>query len=301
MTADEIKKVIKEKVEGVWIADHDATGHFYSNTKSGARVASITTKQKMVNKPHLDKWVVKKGVEWLEQYDRFEKLKGPERNLMMMGAQDAHKEESGEAASDGTLTHAVIENYVKYWLKEGKPPDDIKKGFLPDASPKSIAGARAAEKLFQTNPHIVPIATELLVGDDVEMHSAGQLDLLVFDTIEKELELWDWKLTNSIEDGYAAQASAYKGMLERMSGLKIKRIKVHQLSKNCDKFTTYKVAAPALAYRAMVGLSRYYDYLYGPVPRIEKDIIKINLTTKYGINKAREISRASNRAATDRG
>ncbi len=288
-----------EKVTGIWVADHDATGHWYKNTKTGARVASITTKQKIIKKEHLDRWIVKKGVEWLEQGDRFAKLAGPDRNLMMVGAQEAHKEESGDAADAGTLCHAVIENYVKYWLEKGHPPADITKGFLPGADPRAIAGARAAEKLFRSNPQVIPIATELLVGDEKVMKSAGTLDLLCFDTAAQELLIWDWKLVNQVEDGYAAQVSSYKGMFESMSGLTVAKIKLYQLSKAYDKFTCYKVAAPAKAYRAMIGLSRYYDYLYGGEPRIEKDIIKINLNTQYGRNKIKRIGGAPSSGTND--
>lgn len=288
MTPTAIKHIIKTKVEGIWIADHDERGHFYLNTKTGIRVPSITTKQKIIKKEHLDKWMVKKGVEWLEEGDRFAKLAGPDRNLMMIGAQEAHKEESGDAAGAGTLTHAVIEDYIRYWLEKGHPPEDIRKGFNENADPRSIAGARAAERLFRENP-ITPIATELLVGDE-EMNSAGTLDFLCM--WGDELVLLDWKLTNNVEDGYAAQTSAYKGMFERMTDLKIAKIKVAQLSKGCDKFTIHKVAAPAKAYKAMVGLSRYYDYLYDETPKIEKDVIKINLNTEYGRKKVRTLSKS---------
>lgn len=298
MTAEGIRKIIKDKVEGVWRADHDAFGHWYVNTKTGTRVASITTKQKIIKKAHLDAWIVKKGIEWIEQGDRFSKLSGPERNLMMIGAQEAHKEESGDAADAGTLAHAVIENYLNYWIGTGDPPDDIKKGFKEDADPRSIAGARAAERLFKEKG-AVPIATELLVGEEGLMNSAGTLDCLVL--VDGELEIWDWKLTNAIEDGYAAQASSYAKMFEKMTGLKIARIKVYQLSKKCDKFTPYKVAAPVFAYKAMVGLSQYYDFLYGNKPRIEKDVIKINLTTDYGRKKFGAISGTQDTGTRDQG
>ncbi len=290
MQPSEIRKIIKEKVTGVWVPEHSPEGHFYRNTKTGKLVPSITTKQKIIDKPHLKKWAVKKGVEWLEEGDRFERLKGPERNLMMIGAQEAHTEESQDAADAGTLCHAIIEKYIIYWIENGRPPEDITKAFKEGADPKAIAGARAAERLFREQP-ITPIATELLVGLD-EMNSAGTLDFLCYHLEDNELQLWDWKLVNQIEDGYAAQASAYKGMLEAMSGLKIGKIKVYQLSKNYDKFTAYRVAAPAKAFKAMKGLSLYYDYLYGGEPKIEKDIIKINLNTKYGRNKFGKIGSA---------
>ncbi len=294
MSPPEIRQIIAEKVTGVWVAEHTAEGHFYRNTKTGTLCPSVTTKQKIIDKPHLKKWAVKKGIEYIEQFDRFEKLKGPERNIYMMGAQDAHMEESQEAADAGTLCHAVIEKYVLYWITNGRPPEDIRKAFLPDADPKAIAGARAAERLFRENPQIVPVATELLVGSD-DINCAGTLDLLVFNIETKELEVWDWKLTNSIEDGYAAQVSTYKGMFEDMTDLVVARIKVFQLSKQYDKFNRYKVSAPAYAYKAMKGLSMYYDYLYGVKPKIERDIIKINLNTKYGNNKlAKQLGGDSN-------
>lgn len=284
LTPEDIRKTITEKVTGIWIPEHSANGHFYRNTKTGTLCPSVTTKQKIIDKPHIKKWAVKRGIEWLELHERWDKLKGPERNLYMIGAQEAHMEESQEAADAGTLCHAVIEKFIIYWIENGRPPDDIRKAFLPDADLKAIAGARAAERLFRENPQVIPIATELLVGSD-DIHCAGTLDLLIFRLDTNELEVWDWKLTNNIEDGYAAQVSAYKGMFEEMTDLTVARIKVFQLSKSYDKFTCYKVAAPAYAYKAMKGLSLYYDYLYGGKPKIERDVIKINLNTKYGNNK----------------
>lgn len=297
MTAQEVRQIIKDKVDGIWVAEHTAEGHFYRNTKTNKLVPSITTKQKIINKPHLLDWAIKRGIEWLEEHDRFSKLQTLERSTYLRGAQEAHTEERDEAAGDGTLAHAVIESYIKFWIEKGHPPADIKKGFKEGASTRAIAGARAAEVLFKTEP-IIPVATELLVGNE-ELNSAGTLDFLCL--YDGELAILDWKLTNAIDDGYAAQVSAYKGMFEDMTGLEVKRIRIYQLSKNYDKFTAYRVNLPREAYRAMKGLSKYYDWKENGKKKVEKDVIKINLTTDYGRTKARTISRTPNPGATYQG
>lgn len=290
MTADFIKQVIQEKVIGVWQPKHTAEGHFYQNTQTGIVVPSITTKQKIIKKDHLDRWMVRMAVEWLEVGDRFEKLKGPERNTYMTGAQIAHTEISGDAAGAGSLAHEVIENYLKFWIEKGYPPEDIRKGFLENADPRSIAGARAAEQLLRKNP-IVPIATELLVGSE-KINSAGTLDFLCL--WGNRLTLVDWKLTNQVGDEYASQTAAYRYMFEEMTKLKIHDIKILQLSKECDRFTRYRVPNPRSAYNAMKALSKYYDWKHNGVEKVVKDVQLIDLRKKYGFNKTRKIGITTN-------
>lgn len=269
----EIKKIIEEKVSGVWVAEHDVFGHHYRNTKTGKLVDSVTTKQKIIDKPHLKRWMIKRAIEWLEIGDRFAKLKTDERNVYMVGAQQAHTEEALDAADAGTLCHGVIEAYIKYFLKFGEYPSDIRQLFKPGADGKAVAGARAAERLLKTKD-IVPVATELLVGDD-RMNMAGQLDFLCL--YEGDLAILDWKLTNSVSDEYAAQVGTYKKLFERMTDLRVKKVKIFQLSKNFDGFTPYNIPGIASAYQAMQGLSRYYDWSSNQKEKISKDIKRMTI------------------------
>jgi len=266
-TPSTIKQLITEKVEGVWVKDYDEKGHYYVNTISKKRVPSVTTKLGILKKEHLEKWKIKLAIEFLEQENRWQRLAGEERYSLITAAQLAHKDVSGAAASAGSKTHQCIEAYLLSWLSKGYPPKDIRTWFGPDADPQSIAGARAAEKLFKEND-IVPVATELLVGDE-SVNSAGQLDFLCF--WNKRLTLVDWKLANSIDDGYAVQASAYKKMFERMTKLRIKDIKILQLSKNYDSFNIYLVPNVKEAFKSFKGLSMYYDWYHNGQDKTPRD------------------------------
>lgn len=281
MTPEQIKKIIAEKITGIWVPEHDAEGHHYRNTKTGVLVDSVTTKL-IADKPHLLKWSIKKGVEWLEVGDRFVRLSGPERNTIILGCQEAYTEHRDDAGDIGLLVHAVIEAYIVYWTKNGTLPDDIRKGFKEGADPRAIASARSVEALFKKH-NIIPLASELLVGS-TKIGTAGTLDFLCL--WNGVVTLGDFKTSNNVSDDYAAQVAAYKYMFEEMCGIKIKQCKVFHLSKDYDKFTVYKIPKLSSAYKAYKGIATYYDWLHNGNDKLEKDIIRIDLT-KHGHNKTR--------------
>jgi len=203
-TPSTIKQLITEKVEGVWVKDYDEKGHYYVNTISKKRVPSVTTKLGILKKEHLEKWKIKLAIEFLEQENRWQRLAGEERYSLITAAQLAHKDVSGAAASAGSKTHQCIEAYLLSWLSKGYPPKDIRTWFGPDADPQSIAGARAAEKLFKEND-IVPVATELLVGDGegakISLHFfrfANRFQNLRLERVKFRLRIRDQNLEVSI-------------------------------------------------------------------------------------------------------
>lgn len=270
MNKEQIKKIIEEEVRGVWVAEHNETGHHYRHTPTGLLVDSVTTKL-IADKPHLVKWAVKKGIEWLEVNDRFLKLATSERGQFMIGAQEAFTEFRDQAGSVGSLAHAVAENYINYRIKNGRWPDDIRKGFKEGADPRSIASARSVEAMIR-KIDIVPIASELLVGS-VKHKIAGTLDLLAL--VDNELTLIDLKTSNQVSDEYANQIAAYKFCFEEMTGLKIKKAQIWHLSKDYDKCTVYNIPNLSSAYKAYKAIATYYDWLHNGKEKLTKDVKKV--------------------------
>lgn len=271
LTAKQIKSVIVSKVDGKVIPNHDETGHFYL-LPNGKRVASTTSKL-IIEKPHLRFWAVKKGIEFLEQDNRFAKLNTPEREDIINGAVYAHTDVRDDAGSVGSLAHQVAENYIIHWLKTGVKPTDIRQGFPPNSDPRAIASARSVEKFF--NEHdIIPLASELLVCSE-KRSSAGTLDFLAI--MDGKLILIDFKTSNNVSDDYALQVADYAAMFKEMSGIAIKEVKILHLSKDMDRFTVYNVPNLAKALKAFKGISNCYDWLMNGEVKLIKDkkIIKL--------------------------
>lgn len=267
MTSKEIQNKIKDTVTGVWQSAHDAKGHHYLHVPTNTVVDSVTMKL-IADKPHLLKWSIKKAVEWLEVRDRFTKLSTSERNVYMIGAQEAYTEFRDQAGSVGSLAHTVIENYINYRIEKGIWPVDICRGFTEGADARSIASARSVESEFK-KMDIVPIASELLVGS-VRHKIAGTLDLLAL--VNDKLTLIDFKTSNQVSDEYANQVAAYKFCFEEMTGLKIKTAKIFHLSKDYDKCTVYNIPNLPSAYKAYKNIALYYDWLHNGKEKLLKDI-----------------------------
>lgn len=268
MTSQEIKKIISERVAGRIVAEHSDAGHFYRFAETGKLQPSVTTKLKVINKPHLFRWGIKKAIEYLEVEDRFVLLKDEEhRNKVMVGAYEAHALIRDDAGDVGSQAHEAVERYLLDWIDSGDRPQDIKAYFDIYADPRAVASARAVEKLLDKY-NIEPLASEILVGD--ERYSAGTLDFLCM--VNGKLELWDWKTSNQIDDNYALQISAYKAFFEKMTGLKIAKARILHLSKDYDKFTNYKVLNLPQAFKAFKGAVTLYDWMYNKKEKIIKDI-----------------------------
>lgn len=127
MTSQEIKKIISERVAGRIVAEHSDAGHFYRFAETGKLQPSVTTKLKVINKPHLFRWGIKKAIEYLEVEDRFVLLKDEEhRNKVMVGAYEAHALIRDDAGDVGSQAHEAVERYLLDWIDSGDRPQDIK-------------------------------------------------------------------------------------------------------------------------------------------------------------------------------
>lgn len=214
------------------------------------------------------------GAEWLLEGDRINRIQTERfREDMIKGMQLAHADIRDDAGGVGTIAHNALERYINQFIADGVLPNNILDFMIPNADPRSIASARAAEKWFQ-KVQPIPIVSELLVGND--KYSAGQLDFLCI--IDGDLTLIDHKTSNGIDqDGYSMQTSAYKFFFEEMTGIKIKKTKILHLSKDYDKFEIYLVKNLSTAYKSFKNVCALYDWKYGKKDKIIKDIKRIKI------------------------
>lgn len=270
LTPKDIQDIINDKVRGKIIAAHTEQGHFYKFADTGKTVRSVTTKL-ILEKPHLIPWAVEKGVNWLEEDEsRWAKLKGPERLEYLTAAKLAHTEVRDDAGSVGSQGHDVIERWVNDWIEKGAPNSDIKSFIAKDANYRVYGVARSAEAVFKKY-NVVPIASELLVGIE-DYNSAGTLDMLVYNLDTSEIELWDWKSSNAInQEGYPMQVATYMKFFELMTGLKIGKIRVIKLDKFSDRFKVYNLLDPDTAFQSAVAISHVYDWVHNGQVKLKED------------------------------
>lgn len=271
----EIKEIILAKVHGVWVPEHDASGHKYRNTLTGHMQRSVTTKLGVLNKPHLLKWAVRMGIEWLEKDGRFEKLGNEHwRDEMVTGAQLAHIDVRDDAGGVGHEAHDSIERYINEWIATGVRPIDIRAFCdLTKEDQRATACARAVEAMFIKNS-VYPIWSELLVGNI--KYSAGTLDFLCF--WNGQLAVLDWKSSNAVDKiNYPLQVAAYIKFFEEMTGLKIKVAKIVHLSKDYDKFDLWNILKINAAYKAFKHLCAIYDWMNSRDEKIVKDIKRLTI------------------------
>lgn len=256
-TLEEVKSNIALNVTGKITAVHTMDKHRY-RLPDGMIVDSVTQRN-IINKPHLIPWAVGLAIDFLEKDDRFVQLKGPTRDDLILTAKFLHRDNRDEAGLWGGQAHDIIETWINEWMKTGIKPGDIRE-FIKAKGIDDYhvwGAARSAEAAFGKYP-VVPVGCEMLVGYNKE--GAGTLDLLVL-TADGELELWDWKSSNQIDDFYAMQVSAYRRYFQKMTGLKIARVRIFKLDKESDRFKVYNVPFPNRAYAAFRGLSKAYDWL----------------------------------------
>ena len=265
------RQIIQEKVVGKIIPKHDAFGHHYQ-LPDGIIVDSVTTKL-IIDKPHLIKWSIRMAFEWLEQENRWSKITPENREEYLKGATLAHTDVRDDAGDVGSRGHDVVEKYMIEWIIQGERPLDIKELVPIGSHYRVTAIARSAEAIFRKYD-CIPVATEIIVGSS-KYNCAGSLDALVI--VNGKLELWDWKTSNSVSDGYAMQVAAYKKFFELMTGLKIHKCRIMKLDKYSDKFKVYEIPNVNEAFKAFVAISKVYDWVNNGKNKLveEKNIIKI--------------------------
>jgi len=269
---DTIEKTVTNKIE----AAHDEFGHHYKFVDTGEIVDSVTTRN-CTEKPHLIPWAIDLAIDYLLEDNKFEVLSkeiDKKESVIRKQAKLQYTDVRDNAGSLGTRAHNIIEEYEKSWILDGYPVQDIRV-LIPEAEEDSrVWGAvRSAEAGFKKYK-VIPVAAEILVG--IPKYGAGTLDLLVLNP-DGELELWDHKTSNMVNDFYANQTAAYKAMFEHMTGLQIARIRILKLDKYSDKFKMYDVPDPDSAWESFKAISHYYDWMNNRQSKLLEDKFIINL------------------------
>lgn len=269
-----LQKILTQYVEGMWRPFHDETGHYYKKKRCRKKVPSVTT-QNVVAKPHLLHWATRKTAEafrdnpalyqnYIDREKELESLGRPAgmTNKYLYVAQQAHTDIRDDAASVGTLGHNLIERYINLWMKTGVRPDDIRKlAKIEEADePRAIAVARNVEAIFDEY-NVYPLGAELLVGSN-EYKMAGTLDFLCYNLDTKEVEVWDWKSSNQVDDDYARQVASYKYLLLEMcrNKFKIPVCRVMRLDKWSNRFKPYIVNSDKEAFEAQLANNLIYRW-----------------------------------------
>ncbi len=273
-TAEFVKQVIAEKVRGKIIPMHDEFGHHYKFLEDGSIIDSVTQKN-IIDKPHLIPWAIGLAIDFFEENDRWTQLKGPTREDLLKMAKLVHRDIRDEAGTIGGKAHDIIEEWENQWIEIGVRPGDIREFVKAKGiEDHRVWGAvRSAEAIFDKY-NVIPIATELLVG--VPGVGAGTLDLLVLNE-EGELELYDYKTSNNMDDFYQIQVAAYKKFFEKMSGLKIKRCRILKLDKYSNRFKVYNLFNIPSAFKAFKALSVVYDWRKNPKDKYLEDKNRITI------------------------
>lgn len=271
-TPTQIRQIIQDKVIGKIKACHNENGHWYSVEGSLGLTASVTSKN-IIDKPHLVPWAIGLAIDFLEAGDNWMRLKGPEREDLLKAAKLQYRDVRDDAGTIGGEAHKIIENYEQEWINTGVRPASILT-FIPEGSrPQVIGACRSAEKAFDKYK-VIPVAFELLVG--LPNIGAGTLDLIVMNE-KGELELWDHKTSNNVNDYYAIQTAAYCHFFECMTGLKIKRIKILKIDKWSDNFKVYNVPNHKEAYKAFKAVSVVYDWMNNGEKKLIEDRVIVTI------------------------
>lgn len=111
------------------------------------------------------------------------------------------------------------------------------------------------------NPHLIPVRAEFNVFAD-DMLLAGQVDMLFYDTNEKEFRITDWKRSKKMEfvafgnrcgkppfdklpdtnfGHYACQQTVYALILEEYYGVHVQKLTLLQLHPNYDSSVEHVV------------------------------------------------------------
>lgn len=280
--------------EGLVVSDHDDTGHWYKNTETGKRAASVTTKQGIAAKGFLKQWAVNRAIEHV----RDQQLRLPaELEAVLEEAKYAHKTTLESAGDIGTKTHNAVEDFCEDWIKFGRPAKSAM-SYLKEGSPlETIATARSFD-LVRKDFNFIPIAVETRVwyekGKDcyagttdmvclffepIKVNPCNMLDELgIHDltanseskttwcptcdsTFSPKLMLWDWKSSNQVQqkEDYAEQAAAYAKAIEVKTGWKFDGIWVIRLSKVKAEYEVVVVNDTKRAFDNFIATSRHFD------------------------------------------
>lgn len=246
---EELKKLIKEKVENKILFVGDENNHLYTWYDEPSEVIPSVTTVNILEKKFLIDYAVRKAFEWMDTTGSFQKVNTNNKEYYKNKMVNARKDILDDSSYIGTEVHETIDRFNKHWIKYGVQPKDITKlitksyeGEIDTTNPAIYAGCRSyqrwADKVKET---ITPLSSEIYVGK--KGVSAGQVDLIAYDNVSKKVIIIDHKTSNQINDDYALQVSAYRHFFCDMTDINARYTEgyVLHLDKDKDQFDLYKV------------------------------------------------------------
>lgn len=215
------------KFSGITFIEEDHS-YFYN----GKRCTSVTSLVSKFQKPFDDiiavKYAKKHGLDV-----------GYVRNMW--------KENGEETAFVGSEVHKYAENIF------------FSKHYTPEWNPRTEVLCRMIDKFHDDSRlTLIPIRAELIIGDEA-LGLCGMIDKLFYNTVSKEIEIWDYKTSKKIDRystykkfftnrlshlqdcefvKFSLQLSAYKKIIEKNTNIKIGNSYICWINEVND---TYKV------------------------------------------------------------
>lgn len=177
---------------GLIVADHTESEHWYQNTDTGRRAASVTTKQGIINKPYLKPWYIKKTIEYIDANRA--RCEAGEWEAVLAEAKQAAGKSVDQASVWGTSAHNAIDDYCTEWIRTSVCPSSAVPFLIAraqragvEAAGEEIAACRSFDKLV-AEQEFIPLASEIKVwyeeGNDC---FAGTVDsVLLWLAVRKE-------------------------------------------------------------------------------------------------------------------
>lgn len=203
-TPSEIKAIIAEKIpQGIVMAEHTETAHYYRHMPSDQKFASVTTKGGILDAPHLKKWAAGLAAEHVLEVVCANGVPqtDEERELLRKAATMRHQTIFEDAGDIGTVGHGFVDEFLQDWMKTGIKPNGIVQ-YVNHSDSRAYAIARSAE-LFMEEWEVEPIASELLVAS-VKYKFAGTLDSLMMVTRVTQKGSGDCENQTTIDGSKAA-------------------------------------------------------------------------------------------------
>jgi hypothetical protein len=167
------------------------------------------------------------------------------------------------AATIGTLLHKYIEdcyNKKEITLNTNliSKLDHKEKVRLKETLPKLISHF---ENFYKEHQHIICLKNEFIVGDLNDTKICGMLDMLAYNTITDELEIYDFKTNKKMQKStnfgnlyhpfehlsegeineYTIQLNTYKYFIEKYTDLKIQKLKIVWFNLNNENYQIFEL------------------------------------------------------------
>jgi len=215
--ANNIKAIIKDKIpEGLVVAEHTDTEHYYRHTGVDELYHSVTTKSGILSSPYLQKWAASMTARFIDSslipcvHQHGESLKNywileKDKDEVLENAKLAHEDYFHKAGKIGTESHEVIERYVKELIDSPKNHPSIERFYEPPQEDiDTILTITKNAISFLKDYNIIPLACEMKVAS-VKHKYGGTVDLIALKPRttrrgNKDCEQHEWMLYSYLKD-----------------------------------------------------------------------------------------------------